>query len=419
MIEQLNILLFDVDGVIVDPLAYKACVMKTLQLLCSAIGLYAREDLLPTHSDIAFMEAQGIHDVWDMSNIIFALLLLAFFDELREAERLFKFASTDTQCMLKELATRKSKIARPDYVAFATRLSAPSGPSHPPDLALQIIAPAVAGHGEISEQWLKLLRSFLIGTRSAYESYGTRIFQNIILGSAEFENTYGLESAYEGPSLLRTEDQVLFNATSLRKIRTLSQRDDIRIAIYTARPSYPPPDAETTRGYSPEAEIALDAAGLQAFPLVGMGMMEWLAARHNERTEELTKPNTTHSLSALIAALRRNNESHLLELAHSINHELQLFVPELKSLARKVCVFVFEDTVSGIKPLQVLAEKLNALGAEIEICALGIAMDIEKKKSLTPLCRGVFDDVNQALDFATQFLEQAASHDSDEHKAGR
>ncbi len=379
--------------------------MKTLQLLCSAVGLHAREDLLPTHSDIAFMEAKGIHDVWDMSNIIFALLLLAFFEELKSEKLLFKFLSSNTQDMLKELARIKSRIARPDYLAFAQSVADPAGSSHPPDLALKILTPCFGGHGEISEQWLDLLKSFLVGTRSAYESYGTQIFQNIILGSAEFENTYGLESVYDGPSLLRTEDQVLFSESSLRKIKILAQGDDVRVAIYTARPSYPPPDEGTIRGYSPEAEIALNAAGLQAFPLVGMGMMEWLAARHNERTEELTKPNTTHSLSALLAAIRRSNESSLLELAHSINHDLQSFVPELESLARRVRVFVFEDTVSGIKPLQHLSEKLNAIGAQLEVCALGIAVDVEKKNSLSPLCKGVFDDVNQALDFAVDYLQ--------------
>ena len=75
IMQEMTFFLFDVDGVIVNPLAYRAGVTKTLELLCQRIGLSSIDDLLPTEAEISRLESVGVHDVWDMTNIIFASVL--------------------------------------------------------------------------------------------------------------------------------------------------------------------------------------------------------------------------------------------------------------------------------------------------------------------------------------------------------
>ncbi len=84
MSNSLNILLFDVDGVIVDPLAYKIGIRKTLELLCDIAGVISSDAILPNHEDISFFESCGIHDVWDITSIMFAAILTAIAAELKD-----------------------------------------------------------------------------------------------------------------------------------------------------------------------------------------------------------------------------------------------------------------------------------------------------------------------------------------------
>ncbi len=58
---------------------------------------------------------------------------------------------------------------------------------------------------------------------------------------------------------------------SVDKLNAFGSEENCMVAIYTARPSHPPADATGSRvGYSPEAELALQTAHIEGFPLVGM-----------------------------------------------------------------------------------------------------------------------------------------------------
>jgi hypothetical protein len=85
-----------------------------------------------------------------------------------------------------------------------------------------------------------------------------------------------------------------------------------------------------------------------------MGMMEWLASQHNERTEDLTKPNTTHSLAALTACLQQTCASETIEFAYDYDKKQTAETKsKLSAMLPSTCtIVVFEDTSSGIKPIQ-------------------------------------------------------------------
>ncbi len=264
--------------------------------------------------------------------------------------------------------------------------------SHPPDLALHLFRTKLSNLRQ-KNQWIDLLNRFLIGTRSAYSSYGTRLFQNIILGSNDFERTYELGSEHKGVGLLRTEDQTLISKRTVDRLMELNQHSphpSCAVGVYTARPSLPPRLSETSAvGYSPEAEIALENAGMQSFPLIGMGMMEWLGKQHNERTEDLTKPNSTQALAALINTITSGQDVVALTEAYGIDKlEKSPAQTHLSAISgKKTIIYVFEDTISGIVPLQKTTQMLISQGFNLQLEALGIATDPNKRAALEKHCQ--------------------------------
>ncbi len=390
------VLLFDVDGVIVEPLAYKEGIVQTMKALCSMIGLENSDALAPTQEEIAYMESKGVHDIWDVCNMMFSLVLLSVFKTLSPNHNL---KGNDAANCLREIKDLSSRIERPDYNAFVDQLLSTTSSAHPPDLALDYFSKEID-----NLSWMNLLARFLKSTRSAYDSFGTQVFQNIILGSDEFERSYNLQSNYSGSSLLRSNDKIQISPESVLRLKQLQTNEHFKIAIYTARPSLAPPDVPLQAGFSPEAEIAIQLANLDAFPLVGMGMMEWLAAQHQERVEDLTKPNTTHALAAILAAMTQTNNSGILERAYKFDKSnTSSTLPRLHELdGKQIHIYVFEDTTSGIKPMIKNAEFLSLLGYRISVSPLGIATDENKVKSLSIYCKHVFADVNQALDFVLE-----------------
>lgn len=445
MVER-RIFLFDVDGVIVNPVAYRLGVGKTLSALCEKIGLANSESILPSEADISALEAQGVHDVWDITNIIFCdilttISLQANLEDVRlsqlesakgydfdavssqntdaassqsvhaassqnsDAASVPKFdissvpASETTGNMLSALRKLNACVARPDYHELANKLAPTEAHSHPPDIAMEMLSQKLKGVNH-NKFWMDLLERFLTGTRSAYSSYGTRLFQNIILGAEDFARTYELSSEYPGQGLLRTEDKTIISSESVDQLLRLNKNAHDAVGVYTARPSLPPNEAEISSvGYSPEAEIALENAGMQSFPLIGMGMMEWLGKQRNQRTEDLTKPNTTQALAGLINTITGGRDVAALIEAYAIDKEDR--APEETSLSAirgdSTIVYVFEDTISGIIPLKRVVQMLQLRGFKIHLEALGIAVDTSKRLALEKHCTHVYPDVNQAF----------------------
>lgn len=412
-----RIFLFDVDGVIVNPIAYRMGITETLLSLCGQIGLQDIRSILPQESEISAMEAQGVHDVWDMTNIIFceiltqialssneqdASVLRAELDgsgtEKAPAKSSSNFNSNTSQ-LLGLMRQLTPSVVRPNYSQLANSLASTMDRNHPPDIAMDMFSQKLKGSAH-EDVWIKLMERFLIGTRSAYSSYGTRLFQNIILGAADFERTYELPSDCAGEGLLRTEDITLINSDTVKQLIQMSKQTGNKVGVYTARPSLPPKQANSSAvGYSPEAEIALGNAGMSTLPLIGMGMMEWLGKQHQQRTEDLTKPNSTQALAALINTITGGDDVLALNEAYAIDKQGKK--PAETSLSaihsQRTVIYVFEDTISGIIPLQKSVQMLNTEGFDIQLEALGIATDARKRESLEKHCRQVFANVNEAF----------------------
>ena len=149
---------------------------------------------------------------------------------------------------------------------------------------------------------------------------------------------------------------------------------------------------------------------MTCFPLVGMGMMEWLAKQKNERTEDLTKPNTTQAIAALISCSKGRTTADTIREAYAIDKldktpsrlvfrlDNQIKSDSLR-FRRHNLWHIADDCV---------AERLNQLGFSIEVRPLGITRETEKRDALEKHCLRIFTDVNAAMDFAVQSIESLA-----------
>jgi len=376
-----NVLLFDVDGVLVEPCAYRICIDRTLEVLLPQIGIEAPLDFLPSYADVSYFEAQGIHDCWDITNIIYAQAVAATWDRPNAA----------------------AGVIIPAYKPIVDRIRQANAESHPPSVAATLLTMDMNAR-HVEQQKLSELVECLRGSRSVYKSHVTRLFQNILLGSSIFESTYNLPSQYNGEPLLQAEDRVLINPATVAKLKELHARgpEHWKMAVYTARPSLKPEFAGgSSPGYSPEAEIAQQSAGLNELPLIGMGTMEFLAERTNELAQDLVKPNSTQAFAALLSALHGSVNLDLLEQAYEMG--MKDATPESTALAQwkhiPLNIYVFEDTVSGIIPMDIVANRLSERGYSINLNCLGIARQKSKRDALLKFCPTVYSDVNDAFDF--------------------
>jgi hypothetical protein len=386
MLQQSNALstlqsfLFDLDGVLVTGEAYHEAIVRTLELLLRRLLAADPQKFLPTKKEIFYFEAQGIHDVWDITNIVYALIYVSVF-----------------------LGENQLTVDRPNFCHFVDKVARRAGAHQPLDASLSLLRDELEARFDGTELGAKMeeLTEILLGSRSVYRSIGTRIFQNLILGSRSFEDIYRIPCEFASESLLLAKETVLINQDTVRTILSLRGTGKLQAGIFTARPSEAPPSCQAA-GYSPEAELAAKLCGLSELPVIGMGTMQWLAGSHNERSEDLVKPEVTHAMAALLCTVIGSVTAEHLEQSYRIAR-LDESADRTMLAQVKDCpltVSIFEDTVSGIKSALAAAQRLQRQGYCLTVQALGIATDEAKHAALAQVCHKVFPDVNEAIRYA-------------------
>ena len=374
-----SVILLDVDGVIVEPRAYQGCIPQTVALWARSQGLSLRREDLPTLEDVHTFEASGVHDVWDITAICCALV----FHQSRKTEALIPAAGSLVDY-------RKTAIMLAPAVARG---------AHPPLVVLDAYRTLVSEHAGD----LQVLEELLSESRDVYRCKTTAWFQNLLLGSHLFETTYGIPAAFAADTpLLEREDEVLIRAEKVEALRSLAREGKASVGVYTARPSAAPLDENTLRAYSPEAEVAMRMAGMSDFPLVGMGMMEWLAERKTKHAAELTKPHFTHAIAALLRALYPQADlPALLEEAFEISWNLRPLEESrlAEALREGLRIYVCEDTLAGLQPFTRWIERFECSRLPApQLHSLGVATSDDKRKALQTLTSEVHPDINSALE---------------------
>jgi hypothetical protein len=380
------VFLIDLDGVLVEPRGYRLAIQSTLAWFTEKIGL---GDLYPGEDAIARFEAINMTCEWDITPIILA----SIFDGLsRENPQVTLPGGLQEAC--KTVRALSLKAPRLELTRMLTNLAAHFKPGMEyASLALELSRPGVedplyphlVGH--------PLLTSILAGTRDLEGALTTRVFQHFTLGSERYQKLCGLAPFFESESYLQKYDKVLLDNKCRESLLSIWQKEKLGLVVYTARPSLPEKGGVLSFNYSPEAEVALEALGLDQVPLVGAGKMGWLALQLGKGVNQLTKPSPVQALAAITTAVTRQTGSALWAAA-------RLTFENEKSDYRNfppLSIHVFEDAGGNINAVRLAADILTNAGVQNRVTAWGIGENPEKQKALTAAGAVLVPEINQAV----------------------
>lgn len=370
-----RILLFDLDGVLVNPLGYRAALRASVNHFRAQWGW--QPDTLP-EEEIALFEAHGITSEWDMLPLILASQL-----EQTALEGARLPMSLPTGADGGPPAPRKRAALRARLGTLQTNLHPGE---HPSQAALRLnLFPHLPR---------PLQNALLANTRHIQNSQTTRVFQHFVLGDSGYAQTYGKAAEFPSPSLLREKDQPLLSTEWRAPLIAEHAAQRLYYAAITARPSLPPRGIVPPLGFPPEAELALACIGLPQMPLIGYGRLQYLAQQVGGEAEQFLKPSPVQALAAILAALGEPENRALfdaltIEREKRLNHRLAAF--------GDYEIVVFEDSPGGIRAGLQATARLRDLGVAAHFTGYGITTNPDKLRVLENLGARVFPSINEAL----------------------
>lgn len=377
------IILFDVDGVLLQSFAYRVSLQNTIRYFSRRLGL---GDLTLTDDEVEVFESQSITVEWDSSAISVAALLVERLKRRRAKGAAARKLPDDFWAVVEALGTRTASVERPDFSALARRIGAATPPGQlPSHTALRLLS----ADFPTAAPWLGQLLS---DCYSIDHAPAMQLFQNYALGHALYQRYYNLPPRVQGQPLLEELDRVNLRpelAKQLIKQRALGQ---VFPVIYTARPSLAPREAgNALRGYTPEAETARAMAGLDPFPIIAFGKVDWLGRRVGLSGRDLVKPSPVHAMAALGAA-RTGLEVESLKAALAVARGDHLRYP--LTACKNETVHVFEDSASSLRAVTQAVELLNRQGLNLTLTRHGIAPKGSPKQETL---RGIADVVHTSV----------------------
>lgn len=348
-----KIILLDADGVLVQPAGYRAALRST-------VNYFIDPPLVIEEESLAELERRQITSEWDMA----PLLIASYWQDLLSRQPMANLPS-DVFSASEEINRNRTVAAPvhvpvPDFALLAGKYPAQSAydagcfPSVPEDLRSDL----------------------LTGTRSVQESPTTRIIQHFTLGSRHFQETYGIPPRFETESLLLLHDRTPITP----EVRARLLKPGHHLVAFTNRPSGPPREiGRGVFGYPPEAELALELAGLNDIPMIAFGRIEYLASQHGHDAATLEKPSPFHALAAVLAAWT-GEELMALQAA---NHwyETNSLNGKFVKLPKSFDLFVVEDTMGGVRSVRTAAEILKASGFQVNLHPIGLTLGNDTKAS--------------------------------------
>ena len=352
-----HLFLFDVDGVLVEARGYLRALQDTVAHFARRMGV---GKIAPTEEEVRAGEAHGLTSEWDSSPTYILALLL---ERLRCEPSLV--VPAQWEAALDVLGARPLALSHPDYMALVARVGARRAEfgetSHAARAVLLEDARLLPERQRDAVG--AILGELLRDTHSFDRAPITRHFQTLVLGSAAIQETYGVPTQFESAAYLLERDVAALVPETCTRLHNAVATGRIRPAIYTARPSLPPVDVETSSlGYSPEAEMAQKLVGVEGWPLIGLGRLRWLAARCGGETAKMVKPSPVQGLAA-IGAAASGQESVALDAAWTFHQTGDLRGP-LADLGATT-VHIFEDTVGGMTAVRAAVEALRDAGVDI------------------------------------------------------
>ena len=380
----MHILLFDLDGVLLNSAGYHRSLLETVRQVSLALG-YGDQSLTP--QDIEAFELRDITAEWDSSAIVAALQLV-------EAWR------TEPEITLPRRPPLQARPAGrrsfPDVQAFLGEMDHAEG-HDPLARAESLLMSRLDG---ASPSRALAVRSILRGARDLNQSPTFWLVQLFNLGSRRFEEIYGLPPGLETESYLETYDLPTLTLVERTALIAWLDRPGRAAAIMTNRPSASLRAGPSTspKGIfnTPEAEIGARASGFGRLPLVAAGDLGWRAAALDLDPEAFLKPSPVHALAAIRRALGAGGDSVEAAIRLGQFGEMDTAFRGLQDSR----VSLFEDAPKGHIAARSAAQLLRAHGVRIDLRLYGIAPGQVRAEALRRTGADVYPDARTALDAA-------------------
>jgi len=288
----LSIILFDMDGVLLEANGYHRALQDTVKLVSKSLGF---DGFLLSPDQIASFEASGVTNEWDTAAICVALLL----------KQAWKFKPTITLPeKVRDLRAQNTDFPTPDIDPFIRGIELQG------QQALEYAEHTLANNGDsLNLSQKMILRNLLRNGRVISKSLTKRIFQELVLGSRQFKDSYQKPALLDTPSYLTQFDKAALDSKHFGRLADWLDEKEHSASIVTNRPDL------SMHGFfsTPEAEIGAQLAGLEQLPIVGSGSLSWAVQKHKSGRPlySFLKPSPIHTLSALQLALGASLEQAL------------------------------------------------------------------------------------------------------------
>jgi phosphoglycolate phosphatase-like HAD superfamily hydrolase len=359
----MDLLIFDMDGVLVKPWGYHRALQETVRMAGIATGF---GEVQLVDEQITVFEALGISSEWHSSALCMAFMVVAQNAGMVIGEDHSQPGILNLEELFEAIAIEPMQ-----------------------DSALLRGLAAIEGLAERHDVPVELVSDLMAESESIQYSPTLNWFQELILGSENYERIYQKKPQFQIESYLQQYDERLLNETQAEKVVRWADRSGHGAAIMTNRPSIGP------SGFAgmPDSEMGSDLVGLAALPLVGKGEILWLAAHTDRPVEHFSKPTWKHAMAAILVASGWPVEKSLKfvgeQPADWNTSDLQFLNPSR--------VMVFEDTPGGLVAAGEAGELLNGIGLQVEVQKIGVAKKEAKQSALSAHGASVYADINQAL----------------------
>lgn len=368
-----TILLFDMDGVLLEPRGYHRALQETVKRLGTSLGF---QDVELPQPAIHRFEALGITSEWDSAAVCYALLLKT----LHKQKLSGRFQSG---------GPADKKFRPPDWDRFLAEVALRVDDGREP---LQAAADLLEDQLPLDDR--AQVRSILDAAHQP-SSLVHSTFQELVLGSETFQAIYNQPPQISARSYLTRYDRPVISPRRQKALQNWFNPHR-RGAVVTNRPTRPP----GLKSGSPEGEMGAALVGLADLPLIGYGELTWLAIRKNRPVRSLHKPQPTHALAGMLAAAGA-------DLSRALDTAFQLtegkYLARVKNLLHQSRVVIFEDTTAGLISLKTAAGVLDSFGIRLETVLVGIAADAQKRQALQGAGARVYPDLNRALQVVPGF----------------
>lgn len=367
---SLKLLLFDMDGVLLEPNGYHQSLRASVKR--NGVLLGAPNTNL-TEDQIARFEALNITNEWDSVAICAALTLMHIW-QFDPYIRLDGFRPPGLPI------TQES----PNFDSFLTKL--PDGGHLPGKTSYHFLCD--------KNPWLNPsqqahLWSILANCRDIYQSPTLPAHQETVLGSPTFQDHYRLPPQLNTESYLLKYDRPILTERQILSLRKWQEDPNHMAGILTNRPSSTPPEYLS----SPEAELGINLIGLQDLPYIGSGILGWFAVNQCQLSDHhFLKPNLVHALTLIQRCL---GNSLIESLASAVAlWKKQGSRSDWEKLDQSRIV-VFEDSVKGLISAVSACELLKEQGLSIDLKLIGVSDNSIKRKVLREVTPNLIRNINE------------------------